>query len=174
MPSLYRRILGPRFEALPEVLRRFHDLPGGGRAKGSLEIERATCRPGNALAGLLGLPRTGEDVAVVLEVKVQGDKERWVRHMQGRTLETVQWMKGEWLMEALGPWAFASRMVVDGSEMRYEFQRAWFLGIPVPRWIAPFVDGGVDAGEGGWRVTVRIVAPIFGELVRYEGWIVPE
>jgi len=36
------------------------------------------------------------------------------------------------------------------------------------------VDGGADAGGGGWRVTVRIAAPVLGELVRYEGWVEPE
>src|SRR4051794_344293 len=51
---LYRRILGERFEALPEVLRRFHDAPGGGRARGSFRIERGRGWLRNGLATLLG------------------------------------------------------------------------------------------------------------------------
>src|SRR4029077_16791550 len=97
--SLYRRILGARFDSLPEVLRRFHDTPGGGRARGTLQVERAARRLRNALASRLGLPEPGTDVSIRLEVKDEGERERWIRHLQGRRLETVQWAQGDLLME---------------------------------------------------------------------------
>lgn len=172
--SLYRRILGARFEALPDVLRRFHDTPGGGRAHGTLQVERPEGRFRNALASLLGLPEAGRDVPVRLEVEVEGDRERWVRHLQGRRLETVQWARGGLLMERYGPTAFASALVIEGSCLRYEFRRAWVTGVRLPRRLSPRVDGRVDAGDGGWRVAVRIGAPCLGELVHYEGWVEPE
>jgi hypothetical protein len=169
--SLYRRLLGARFDALPEVLRRFHDAPGGGRARGTLQVERAAGPLRNALASFLGLPRTGTDALVRLEVEIEGDRERWVRHIQGRRLETVQWARGDLLMESYGPTAFASALVVEESGLRYEFRRAWVIGIPLPRRLAPRVDGDVSAGEGGWRLAVRIESPFLGELVRYRGWV---
>ena len=172
--SLYRRILGTRFDALPDVLRRFHDTPGGGRARGTLKVERAAGRLRNALASLLGLPKAGMGVPIRLEVEVEGDRERWVRHLQGRRLETVQWARGDLLMESFGPTAFSSELVVEGACLCYKFRRAWVVGILLPRRLAPVVDGRVDAGEGGWRVAVRVVAPFLGELVRYEGWVEPE
>jgi hypothetical protein len=173
-PSLYRRILGERFDALPEVLRRFHDAPGGGQARGTFRVERGAGRVRNALASLLGMPEAGTDVPIRLQVIVEGERERWVRHFHQRRLETVQWMRGDLLMEAFGSTTFSSALVIAGSCLRYEFRRAWVAGIPLPRGMAPFVDGNVDAGEGGWRVSVRIGAPFFGELVHYEGWIEPE
>jgi Domain of unknown function (DUF4166) len=172
--SLYRRILGARFDALPEVLRRFHDTPGGGRARGTLQVERAAGPLRNALASLLRLPEAGTDVSIRLEVEVEGDRERWVRHLQGRRLETVQWAQGDLLIESYGPTAFSSALVVEGSCLRYEFRRAWVIGILLPRRLAPLVDGRADAGDGGWRVAVRVAAPILGELVHYEGWVEPE
>jgi hypothetical protein len=107
-------------------------------------------------------------------VEVEGDRERWVRHLPGRRLETVQWARGDLLMEAVGPTSFSSALVVDGPCLRYVFGRAWFLGVPLPRRLAPVVDGSACAGDGGWRVAVRIAAPVLGELVRYEGWVEPE
>jgi len=172
--SLYRRILGERFDALPEVLRRFHDAPGGGRASGTLQVERAAGPLRNALASLLGLPKTATDVPVRLEVEVEGDRERWVRHLQGRRMETVQWARGDLLMESYGPSSFSSALVVEGSRLCYEFRRAWVVGVPLPRRFAPLVDGRVDASDGGWRLSVRVEAPFLGELVRYEGWVEPE
>ncbi|WP_422931897.1 DUF4166 domain-containing protein [Singulisphaera sp. PoT] len=173
-PSLYRRILGDRFDALPEVLRRFHDSPRGGRARGTLRVERAAGVCQNALASVLGLPRAGDVVEVRLEVEVVGDRERWVRHLQGRTMKTVQYARGGLLVESIGPSAFASELILDGPFLNLEFRRAWVLGVPLPKRLAPLVDGRVVAGEGGWQLAVRVEVPILGELVRYEGWIEPE
>jgi hypothetical protein len=122
--SLYRRILGARFDELPEVLRRFHGTPGGGRARGTLQVKRAGGPLRNGLASLLGLPRTGTDVSVRLEVEIEGDRERWVRNFQGQRLETVQWARGDLLMESYGPTTFSSALVVEGSCLCYEFRRA--------------------------------------------------
>jgi hypothetical protein len=172
--SLYRRVLGPRFDALPEVLRRFHDAPGGGRARGTLRVERARGWLRNGLASLFRMPRDGTDVPVRLRVMIEGDRERWVRDFQGRRLESVQWAWGGLLMEKFGPVSFSCELVVDGPCLRYEFRRAWLAGILLPRPLAPFVDGSVQAGDGGWNVGVRVLAPWLGEIVRYGGWIEPE
>lgn len=128
----------------------------------------------NALASLLGLPAAGQNVSVRVEVKVEGDRERWVRQFEGRRVETVQWLHGGLLMESFGATTFSSSLAIEGPCLRYEFRRAWFAGIPLPRRLAPFVDGRVYAGDGGWRVAIRISAPLLGELVRYEGWVEPE
>jgi hypothetical protein len=172
--SLYRRVLGARFDALPEVLRRFHDEPAGGRAHGTLRVDRASGWLRNGLALLSGMPAAATAVPVRLQIAVEGDRERWIRHFDQSRVQTVQWAWRGLLMESFGPVAFACALVVEGSRLHYEFRRAWFSVFPLPRWLAPHVVSFVDAGEGGWRLTVRIFAPILGELVRYEGWIEPE
>jgi hypothetical protein len=116
----------------------------------------------------------GTNVPVQLQVVVEGERERWIRDFPGHRLETVQWAAGDLLMEALGWTSFATALAVDGSRLRYEFRRVWFAGIPIPRRLSPSVESYVDAGEAGWRVMVRIIAPLLGELVRYEGWVEPE
>jgi hypothetical protein len=173
-PSLYRRILGARFDAMPPVLRRFHDASEGGRARGVFRIERAGGRLRNAMASLMGLPRPGSDVPVQLQVKIEGERERWIRDFGGHRVESVQWARGKVLMESLGWSALATELVVEGSRLRYEFDRAWFAGISLPRWMSPSVESTVDAGETGWNVVVRLFVPMLGELVRYEGWVEPE
>ena len=172
--SVYRRVLGPRFDALPLVLRRFHDAAAGGRARGTLRVERGPGRMRNAVATLLGLPRAGEDVPVRLKVVVQGDRERWLRDFAGRCFSSLQWAEGDLLMERVGPGSFSSALFVHGSRLCYEFRRAWFAGIPLPVWLSPYVDGYVDAGDTGWRVVVHVFAPFLGEIVHYEGWVEPE
>ncbi len=173
-PPLYRRILGERFDALPAVLRRFHDTEGGGRARGVFQVERSPGRLQSAIASILGMPRAGTDVPVTLRVAVEGDRERWTRDFAGHRVETVQWASGGMLMESTGPVHFSTELVLEGSRLTYEFRRAWFAGIPIPRWLSPGVVSHVDAGESGWFVVVHVLAPFLGELISYEGWIEPE
>ena len=150
--GLYRRVLGARFDELPDVLKRFHDGTAGARPTGRFGSCVGRGRSGISWRTLLRLPRAGESVPIRLEVVVEGDRERWVRHFPGRRTKTVQWADGNLLMERFGLTSFSSALVVQGSRLRYEFRRAWFAGIPLPLWISPYVDGYVDAGETGWRV----------------------
>jgi hypothetical protein len=174
MVSLYRRILGTQFEALPPALRRFHDLPDGGRAAGTLRVERPRGWLRHGLAACAGLPAAGSDIPVRLEVHVDADRERWVRHFPDRRLTTVQWANNQLLMERSGPITLACALVVDGPRLIYEFQRSWFLGIPMPRRLAPSVESWAEGDDRGWRVMVRLIAPPLGDLIRYEGWVEPK
>ena len=173
-PSLYRRVLGAGFDQLPVVLRRFHDAANGGSARGMFRVVRGDGIVRNVVADLLRTPRAGEQVPIHLEVVVKGDREHWLRHFPGRCIRTVQWADGNLLMERFGLTSFSSALVVKGSRVNFEFRRAWFAGIPLPVWLSPYVDGYVDAGDTGWRVTVHIFAPFLGEIVGYEGWVEPE
>jgi len=172
--SLYRRVMGDRFDALPEVLKRFHGAVGTSNARGTFRVTRGSCFLRNLVATALGMPRAGENVPVHLEVVALEGREIWLRHFPGQTLKSVQWARGDLLMERFWLWSFSSRLELSGSRVDYVFERAWFLGIPVPRLLAPFVDGNVDAGAAGWQVVVHIFAPFLGEIVHYEGWIEPE
>jgi Domain of unknown function (DUF4166) len=172
--SLYRRVLGDRFDALPEVLKRFHGASGKSDAWGTLRVKRESGYLRNLVATILGMPRAGENVPVHLEVVVKADREIWLRHFPGQTLKSVQCARGNLLIERFGLGSFASALEPRGSRLVYVFKQSWFLGVPIPQWLAPFVDSYVDAGETGWLVVVHIFAPVLGEIVHYEGWVEPE
>jgi hypothetical protein len=174
VPPLYRRILGARFDELPEVLHRFHGSPEGARAFGTLRIQRT---PGwfHAFADWLAqFPPAGVDVPVLLTIAVDGPRERWTRMFGSHRLITDQWEWNGLLMERAGPVSFACSLGVDGSCLRYEFQRAWLLGLPLPRWMSPWVISWVEAENDRWWLVVRVIVPFLGETVSYEGWIKPE
>jgi hypothetical protein len=173
-PSLHRRTLDEQFDTLPEELRRFHDASGGGRARGVFGIEDAKRRLPNTLASLMGMPRSGSNVPVKLQVEVEGHRERWIRDFGGHGVVTMQWARRDVLIESRGWASLSATLVIDGSRLRYGFDRAWFAGIPLPCGLSPSVESYVDAGETGWCVVVRFFGPIPGELVRYEGWVEPE
>jgi Domain of unknown function (DUF4166) len=172
--SLYRRVLGDRFDTLPEVLKRFHGAAGKSDARGTFRVTRGSGYLRNLVATLLGMPRAGENVPVHLQVVAIEDREIWLRHFLGQTLKSVQSARGELLMERFGLGSFSCTLEVRGSRVVYVFKRSWFLGVPLPQWLAPCVDSYVDANETGWLVVVHIFAPLLGEIVHYEGWVEPE
>jgi hypothetical protein len=171
--TLYRRLLGSQFDELPEVLRRFHDAPGGGRARGTFQVARGRGWMQNALAFLLRLPAAGRDLAVELHVAVEGQTERWTRCFPDRRLVSVQSADRDLLMERFGLAAFSTKLVIAGPCVRYEFRRAWLAGIPLPRRLAPVVNGWVVAGDSGWQVVVHLLIPFVGEILHYDGWVQP-
>ena len=124
----------------------------------------------------LGMPnRPGGTCRVRLEVKVNGDRERWIPALfPGRTFASTQSAEGSLLMESFGLSSFSSAVVVDRSSLCYEFRRAWFAGVALPAWLSPYVDGRVQAVETGWQVAVHVFAPFLGEIFHYEGWVEPE
>jgi hypothetical protein len=75
------------------------------------------------------------------------------------------------LEERFGPLTFAMALVLDGDRLRLEVRRWRFLGLPLPRRLAP---GGEayefsDAGRFGFHVEIR--QPLVGLIVRYRGWL---
>ena len=173
-PSLYRRLLGTRFDELPGGLKRFHDADGGGRARGVFQVERGRGGLRNAIASLMGFPQAGVNVPVVLEVTAKGDRERWCRRFPSRTVASTQWERDQLLVEAFGPYSFSCSLELEGADLVYEFRRAWLLGVPLPSWFLPRAEGIASGDEKGWRVVVRILLPVLGEILRYEGQVEPE
>jgi Domain of unknown function (DUF4166) len=174
MEPLYRRVLGERFGQLPAVWRRFHEAATGGRGSGTFRVTRGRGWLRNLLADLGGLPRAGDNLPVRLEVRIDGARERWLRNFPDRTLDSLQWTERGLMLEAMGPLRLGFRLAVDGNALRYELVRAWFLGVPLPRFLAPRASALTVARDDVWTVEVALAVPLLGEIVRYEGLLQPE
>jgi Domain of unknown function (DUF4166) len=171
--SLYRRILGEAFDALPPVLRRFHDQESGGSASGAFCVIHGKGWLARRLARLGRLPEPGSAVPVRLRVVTEGPRERWVREVGGRRLETLQWDRQGLLVEAAGPFRCGFRGDAGPEGMRLRSVRSWFRALPLPSALAPRIEAVVAAREDAWHVRVRIVLPLLGLLAGYEGEITP-
>ncbi len=157
--SLYRRMLCEQFDKLPEALRGFHDLPEGGRGRGRFQIERGAGSIARMLGLLLRFPVAGTNVRLTLNVSVEGDRERWVRDFGGRRLKSIQWVQDGLLIEKAGLIRFAFRLSADEAGMRFAFQRAWLLSVPLPGFLSPQIEASVLAEDCGWRVDVQMSLP---------------
>jgi hypothetical protein len=173
LANLYRRILGEAFDALPPVLRRFHDQEISSAAGGTFCVIHGKGWLPGRLARLARLPDPGSAVSVRLRVAVQGSRERWIREIGGRRLESVQWEHERLLVEAAGPLRCGYHLDAGPEGMRLRSVRGWFCAVPLPAALAPRIEAVVTAREDAWHVRVRIVLPVLGLLAGYEGEITP-
>jgi hypothetical protein len=172
--SLYKRVLGEEFDSLPSVLRCFHEVSAGGKARGRLRITRGKGWLRNVLATLMRLPPQGEQVPVSLAVCVEEEAERWTRNFGPLCLVTRQWVQNGLLIEAAGPVRFGFRLTADATGMEFHFAGCWFLGVRLPSALAPRVHAEARGREACWWLSVCVEVPALGVLVRYEGEMTPE
>lgn len=169
---MYVQVLGVDFDRLDPLLREFHQtVPNRGR--GQLAVERSPRLIGRLLATLAGLPQKAERVQVDLDVTAIAGGECWVRSFSGKPFVTTQRPWRDLLLESGGPLTFGFRLVVEAGGMRFDQQRTWILGIPLPKLLAPRVSAVVTPAAGGWHIDVRMAAPLIGPMIRYHGTMVP-
>lgn len=195
--TLYQRLLGEDFQKLPPILQRFHSLPHGGKAFGSVSVKhgsnirlRQLLRM-QATRTLLQLPPQGENIPLSLEVvsQQQGERELWIRRFgaEGQPgtccLRTLQWQEdGKYLIEQAGPLLFVFRVSADEAGMTFHFQHNRLRSSPgaAPHFSALRVEAAASAAaaamgnsNGCWHIQVQITSPRFGLLTAYEGEVTP-
>jgi hypothetical protein len=171
MACLYEQLLGVSFRSLPPALCEFHRR--GGRATGTLQVERGRNWVARFLATRLGLPRAGDRVSVELQVTPLPTGEHWVRRFDGVRFETRQRAHNGLLEERVGSWRLIFRVTASPSGLRFQQVGMRVLGVPIPMFLAPRTTAAATGCEGGWWIRVRLEAPLIGLICAYEGGLVP-
>jgi hypothetical protein len=172
--SLYRRVLGSRFDELHPNLRRFHGSSNGGAAIGRFRVRRHSSRLGGTLAALAGLPANSDDTEVRVVVSCVGAGELWVRSFAGVPLPTRQTLRSGLLIEQAGPTHFGFTLNVVNGGMVFVTRRVWMFGVSLPSAVAPVLGATVTPTERGWTVCVRMCLPLLGPFLEYEGEVIPQ
>jgi hypothetical protein len=174
--ALYPRLMGPRWEDVPALVRGTHLEGERLEAEGTFRIRRGRGPLRRAAAALAGVPADGDGVPTRLKVTRVGSGERW--HRTFSQSELVTWQRlgpsGE-LEEQYGPWRLRFHLHLEAGTLRYVQQAAAFawgrFTVPLPRWLAPRVEAREAADEAGGRtrVDVEVRVPLLGTLVDYGG-----
>ena len=179
--GLFERCLGAiEFAGVPEAVRAFHRTSAPVMWTGSAQIDGGRWFLPKLLARAFGLPSTGRDVPLTVQVERGLSKdgtpvERWTRHFGGQrmTSELACRRRGI-LTERFGPFTFCLGLETGHAGIRMPVT-GWKLGpLPLPRCLAPrsqtreFQD---DAGR--FRFDVRLSVPILGLLAHYRGQLEP-
>jgi hypothetical protein len=175
--SLYQRILGPAWHALPASLRVMHSVSTSLVASGRADVTRGAGRLASLVASVIGFPARGTDIPVEVRFDVTASRETWTRRFAARSFASQQFPgTRRWdrlVCERFGPITLALALVVDDARLRL-IVRGWsVLGIPLPRALAPYCVAHEHESSGRFHFDVAIGHRWTGLIVHYRGWLIP-
>ena len=174
--ALYRRLLGERFEVLPEAVQQLHDVTIPRVWMGACEVERGTGWLARLAGWIGGLPPATEGMleGFRFDVRPKGDGEIWSRGFVGMApFTTRQWGAGAMLCERAGPATLVFRLVADAGGLRLYLEQCSVFGLPVPRVFYPRIEASESAPDGVFKFDVSAHFVTGSLLVRYRGILRP-
>ncbi len=167
---LYARVMGDRYDALPDAVRRMHDVLRDAGAGGRAIVVRGRSRIASVIAALFGLPGEGEcDVHV--SFREADGVESWTRDFGGRSFSSRLSQEGDHLVERFGPFRFVFELTSDAKGLAMRMV-AWRCGpLPLPLRFAPRSPAREWEEHGCCWFDVPIAMPFVGEIVHYSGWL---
>jgi hypothetical protein len=170
---LYRRVLGPCFDALPARVRELHDLQGPSVWTGMADVERGRSLVSRLAAMVSGLPPEGRDQPLRVTFEPVGAHESWSRQFGSALFRSVQYESGGFLRERVGPTTFVFTVLASAEGLALRLDGFRVLGLPLPRLLHPAVRTFECERDGRYHFEVEARLPLFGLLVRYGGWLEP-
>jgi hypothetical protein len=155
-------------------VRELHDLAGVSVWAGMASVERGKSLPSRIAAVLTGLPPEGQDQPLSVTFEPSGTTEVWLRQFGSALFRSVQYERGGFLRERVGPttFVFTALASVEGLALRLDGFRV--LGMPLPRLLHPTVRTFERERHGRYEFEVEARLPLLGLLVRYSGWLEPK
>ena len=169
-PSLYQRLMGPRFDRLPASVQAMHRPWRETWAEGEAEVTGGGNRPGALIARAMRFPAPGHHSLQVRFAARRGT-ERWTRDFSGRRFSSVLSAQGGTLVERFGPLRFHFDLASDDTGLSMDLHGWSVLGVPLPLVLAPNTIAREWEESGRFCFDVAISLPLLGHLVRYRGWL---
>lgn len=172
-PGLFERTLGSSWAALPQVVKRGHELEEGLHGDGDFDVVHGDSFFARLAARAMGMPRPGRAVRTTLDVEPEGDELVWRRDFGGARLESRMYeIDGGRIAERRGPIELCLRITAKDGGIEYRCEgarlRVGRLRIPFPSFLSPRVEGRVWADGDAMRTRIAITSFI-GTIVTYEG-----
>jgi NAD(P)-dependent dehydrogenase (short-subunit alcohol dehydrogenase family) len=169
-PSLYARVMGTAFDALPPRVRAMHDVLRDHGATGRAVVTRGRTPLARVIAALFGFPSAGEHDLHVGFAERDG-VETWTRDFAGRKFHSRLSQHGPHLVEAFGPLRFGFDLIADTEGLTMHIRRWWLGPLPLPLALAPrSVAREWQAGDR-FHFDVPITLPLIGLVAHYRGWL---
>lgn len=174
-PGLAKLILGERYSALPRVVQSLHDPQPRLCASGRCAVARGKGFLVALICWLMGFPKAGADLPMRFEIEARDDAEHWRRQFGASRLNSVFRAQQGLLREWMGPMCLEQSLEPRADGLHFVLRRAWFLGIPVPRFLLPKVRAVASEieleGQRRYGFEVATSLPLIGPVMRYQGWL---
>lgn len=186
--ALYPLALGKDWHSIDAGLRCFHGVTTTRYAAGAFNIQHGSNWPARMLARILRLPAAGLGVPIKLAVHCEtrpelphGLVEVWDRNFGGRRLTSQQWIDSAGLLvERFGLMEISFMLRAENGALCFYGTRssiaAGWLYVRTPRWLTLRVEARaacVPFPGNGIAVSVKLLLPVLGLLLAYEGCVAP-
>jgi hypothetical protein len=171
-PPLYARAMGAAFEALPAAVRRMHEIWSDRGAVGEGRVTRGRSPLARLVAAAMRFPPEG-DWPVRVAFVGRGGKERWTRDFGGHVFSSELSQAGEGVAERFGPLRFEFDLPSGPHGLAMRFRGWSAFSIPMPRFLAPRISAREWQEDARFRFDVAVALPLIGDVIRYEGWLIP-
>jgi hypothetical protein len=168
--TLFQRLLGTELDTVGPGVRRLHARGNGGRHTGEVEVERGRGSIAALCIRAMRLPPAGRG-PIEVDVVIDGDTERWTRHIGGQAMRSQLWAEGGLLWEKIGPVTLGFRLGADAGAIVWRVVAARWFGLPFPASAFTHVGAREYDEAGRYHFDVSATLPSIGLLVRYRGWL---
>jgi hypothetical protein len=169
-PPLYARVLGSRFDELPEAVRAMHDVLRDQGASGRAWVTRGNHPVARMLAAAMGFPAEGEHELHVAFAEHDGI-ETWTRTFSGKSFQSSLWERAGALHERFGPVRFGFRLAAGRTGLKMHIERWWLGPVRLPLALAPRSIAREWEEDRRFHFDVPISLPGCGLVVHYCGWL---
>ncbi|MEZ2223294.1 DUF4166 domain-containing protein [Rhizobium sp. RCC_161_2] len=175
--SLFERVLGENFAALPSAIRRVHDSRISKRLEGRATVTRGDGIVAKLIGMAFGFPGSGDDIPTTVTIERRGDKETWTRQFGSAAfrsyLSPAPGNRPGGVTERFGLLSFDIDLGERLGRLYYPVVKGRIGPIPLPRFLTPRSDTVEQLGleDGRFHFSVNIDLPFFGHLVSYSGWL---
>lgn len=173
-PTVFQQALGAAFFNLPAPVRRLHAVRGTSRYAGIASVERGRNPLARLCARVAGLPGVMQDVPITVEFTADARGETWRRDFGGTRMQSRLAFKDGLLRERIGPLQFRHALLANAGAIWWRVAGVRLFGVlPLPaRWFRG-VRCCERADEARYRFDVEARLPLVGQVIRYEGWLLP-
>ena len=175
---VFQQVLGANFGELPQPLQDLHTVLHQRVWRGEAYITRGKTLISRVAAVIGGFPPEGSNVPVKVTMERTRTGEKWIRAFGCRSftsfLRAPTGGSPGVLLERFGAFTFAIGLAHTSGALHFPVERAWFWGVPVPKFLLPESRSSESVDEcGRCRFDVEISLPMGGLVVRYQGWLEP-
>jgi len=172
---VFREVLDNAWEELPTEVRQLHDVSGTQQHSGRADVIRGESVMSRLVGRVIGFPPSATDIPVTVSISRTDEHEQWDRNFDGHTFSSVLSVgKGRLsnlVCERFGAAKFGMALQLEDGRLNY-VPRGWtFLGIPMPRWLAPQGTMCEYVEDEKFHFHVEINLPIVGHVVTYKGFL---
>lgn len=169
--SLYKRYLQERYDVLPIAVQRLHDYGDEITYSGECDVIRGDNPFCRLVATILSLPPNGESHPLKVHFKKEGGAEHWTRYFRDQKFYSKQWDQDGILFEKINITTLAFEIGVSDEALNLILKQVYVLGLPVGWLFKPKVIARESERNGNFIVNVEVHLPLFGLLVKYDGWL---